>query len=210
MLSFGIEALRPHHQIFLLAYTCSSVLCTQIANKTTQKYKKKSEGISVCRACSLLNVSWQETLSAQAMPQLGCSPSPHIPGLTGPDLYQQDHLQAHGLAWLWATPRALPSAGAVAAHAPPAALGLLAARIFPDGLPWDPTTPRNPWPHMAPDGGSWSILENFSPLSSVLLPKDSVKKSLLGIHGNLRARGKGDLLHFQHTAEHLPRSHLQE
>lgn len=83
------------------------------------------------------------------MPQLGCSPAPHSPPLPGLEFYQRGHSRAHGLAWLWAIPRALASAGAVAAYGPLAALLLvgvvewvLAAKLFPDGVPCGLHKPR--------------------------------------------------------------------
>lgn len=123
-------------------------------------------------------------------PQLGCSPAPHIPALTGLELHQQGYSWGHGLAWLWASPRALPRAEAVAARVPPAALllagGWNGAWLPSHSLMDSYGTPQPQGvlgPKWHPDSGSWSFLENFSPLSAVLLPKDSVTKSLLGMHG---------------------------
>lgn len=48
---------------------------------------------------------------------------------------------------------------------------------------WTPQTQGVLDPIWHPDGGSQSFLENSSPLSSVLLPRESVTKSLLGVHG---------------------------
>lgn len=151
---------------------------------------------SVSRACSLLNVGCQERVSAQATPQLGCSPAPHSP--------------ASGALSSTYVPMPWPGFGPSPWHCP--ALGLPVGPQLPCSWlgwwngPWQPSPslmdshgtsqPQGVLgPKWHPDGGSWSFLENFSPLSSVLLPKDSGTKSLIGMHrrkmcGKLRVEKK--------------------